>query len=158
MENRTAELARAFASPAGGAGATLSPRQYELLFEMTTQLLAAQSVEEQTSLVLDTLTAELGYAGAALAIVERGRGVLRVRGAAGAADEALAGTELPLDSNAPHVRVVHDGRPAWVARDDEGAADFMRRAGFAGDLLALPLPGGHYQSERRPAADTTGAR
>jgi PAS domain S-box-containing protein len=157
MENRTAELARAFASPAGGAATPLSPRQYELLFEMTTQLLAAQSVEEQTSLVLDTLTAELGYAGAALAIVERGRGVLRVRGAAGTADESLAGLELPLDSNASHVRVVHDGRPAWVARDDEGAADFIRRAGFAGDLLALPLSGGHFQSERRPAAETAGA-
>jgi PAS domain S-box-containing protein len=155
MENRTAELARAFASPAEGARAPLSPRQYELLFEMTTQLLAAQSVEEQTSLVLDTLTAELGYAGAALAIVERGRGVLRVRGAAGAADESLAGLELPLDSNAPHVRVVHDGRPAWVARDDEGAADFMRRAGFAGDLLALPLFGGHFQAEPRAASDTS---
>jgi PAS domain S-box-containing protein len=155
MENRTAELARAFASPAGGAGAALSPRQYELLFEMTTQLLAAQSVEEQTSLVLDTLTAELGYASAAIAIVERGRGVLRVRGAAGTADESLAGLELPLDSNAPHVRVVHDGRPAWVARDDEGAADFMRRAGFAGDLLALPLFGGHFQAEPRAAADTS---
>ncbi|HWW73857.1 MAG TPA: PAS domain S-box protein, partial [Pyrinomonadaceae bacterium] len=151
MENRTAESARALASPAGGAATPLSPRQYELLFEMTTQLLAAQGVEEQTSLVLDTLTAELGYASAAIAVVERGRGVLRVRGAAGAADESLAGLELPLDSNAPHVRVVHDGRPAWVARDDEGAADFMRRAGFAGDLLALPLPGGHFQSERRPA-------
>jgi PAS domain S-box-containing protein len=154
MEHRTAESAQALASPAGGAGAPLSPRQYELLFEMTTQLLAAQGVEEQTSLVLDTLTAELGYAAAAIAVVERGRGVLRVRGAAGGLDESLAGLELPLDSNAPHVRVVHDGRPAWVARDDEGAADFMRRAGFSGDLLALPLPGGHFQSERRPAADT----
>jgi PAS domain S-box-containing protein len=153
MENRTAQSAQAHASPGGGVGELLSPRQYELLFEMTTQLLAAQSVEEQTSLVLDTLTAEMGYGAAAIALVERSRGVLRVRGAAGAADESLAGLELPLDSNAPHVRVVHDGRPAWVAHDDEGAADFMRRAGFAGDLLALPLPGGHFQSERRPTGE-----
>src|SRR5918998_4276482 len=139
MEHRTAEIAQAFGAPAEGAPGLLSLHQYELLFEMTTQLLAAQSIEEQVSLVLDTLTAGLGYAGAAVALVERPRGVLRVRGAVGFADdEALAGLELPLDSNAPHVRVVHDGRPAWLMRGDEAAADFLRQAGGSTDLLALP--------------------
>src|SRR5918998_2409918 len=130
MENRTAEMAQAFGSPDGGAPELLSLHQYELLFEMTTQLLAAQSIDEQVSLVLDTLTAGLGYASAAVALVERPKGVLRVRGTAGFADdEALAGLELPLDSNAPHVRVVHDGRPAWLAHADESAAEFLRQVG-----------------------------
>ena len=68
MENRTAEIAQAFGAPAEGARGLLSLHQYELLFEMTTQLLAAQSLDEQTSLVLDTLTAGLGYPSAALAL------------------------------------------------------------------------------------------
>ncbi|HEX8187962.1 MAG TPA: PAS domain-containing protein, partial [Pyrinomonadaceae bacterium] len=157
MEHRTAEIAQAFGAPAEGAGAPLSLHQYEMLFEMTTQLLAAQSLDEQTSLVLDTLTAGLGYASAALALVERPRGVLRVRGAAGFADdESLAGLELPLDSNAPHVRVVHDGRAAWLARDDGAAAEFLRQVGSPSDLLALPLFGSQLQAEPRAAGETTG--
>src|ERR687893_21557 len=134
MENRTAEIAQAFGAPAEGGAGPLSLHQYELLFEMTTQLLSAQSLDEQTSLVLDTLTAGLGYASAAIALVERPKGVLRVRGAAGFADdEALAGLELPLDSNAPHVRVVHDGRPAWLALADEAPAEFLRQGGAPTD-------------------------
>jgi PAS domain S-box-containing protein len=156
MEHRTTEIAQAFETPAEGARGLLSLHQYELLFEMTTQLLAAQSLDEQTSLVLDTLTAGLGYANAALALVERPRGVLRVRGAAGFPDdEALAGLELPLDSNAPHVRVVHDGRPAWLARDDETTAEFLRQLGAHTDVLALPLFGGQLQPEPRAERETT---
>jgi PAS domain S-box-containing protein len=157
MEHRTAEIAQAFGAPDGGPGGLLSLHQYELLFEMTTQLLAAQSIDEQVSLVLDTLTAGLGHACAAVALVERPRGVLRVRGALGFADdEALTGLELPLDSNAPHVRVVHDGRPAWLARDDEASAEFLRQAGAATDLLALPLFGGQLQADPRAAGEVTG--
>jgi PAS domain S-box-containing protein len=156
MENRLAENAQTFRAPAEGAQGLLSLHQYEFLFEMTSQLLAAQSLDEQTSLVLDTLTAGLGHAGAALALVDRQRGVLRVRGAVGFADdEALTGLELPLDSNAPHVRVVHDGRHAWIARDDETAADFLRAAGGATDLLALPLFGTQFHGEHR---DPTASR
>ncbi|HEX7957365.1 MAG TPA: ATP-binding protein, partial [Pyrinomonadaceae bacterium] len=155
MEHRPAELAQAFGAPDGGARGLLSLQQYELLFEMTSQLLAAQSLDEQTSLVLDTLTAGLGYSGAALALIDRPRGVLRVRGAAGFGDDAaLAGLELPLDSNAPHVRVVHEGRHAWLARGDESAAEFLRQVGGESDLLALPLFGGHLDAEPRGAGDT----
>lgn len=157
MEHHTAEIAQAFGAPAEGAGGLLSLHQYELLFEMTTQLLAAQSLDEQISLVLDTLTAGLGYASAAIALVERPRGVLRVRGAVGFADdEALAGLELPLDSNAPHVRVVHDGRAAWLARDDEAAAEFLRQVGARTDVLALPLFGGQLHADPRAKRETTG--
>ena len=158
MENRTAEFAQALAAPAEGSRGLLSLHQYELLFEMTTQLLAAQSLDEQTSLVLDTLTAGLGCASAAVALVERPRGVLRVRGAAGFADdEALTGLELPLDSNAAQVRVVHDGRAAWLAREDEAAAEFLRQVGARTDVLALPLFGGQLHAEPRAAGETTGS-
>jgi PAS domain S-box-containing protein len=157
MENRPAETTQTFGAPAEGGEGLLSLHQYEFLLEMTTQLLAAQRLDEQTSLVLDTLTAELGYASAVLALVDRQRGVLRVRGAAGFADDdALTKLELPLDSNAPHVRVVHDGRPAWLARDDHAAADFLRQAGGATDLLALPLFGGQLQTAERVGDIATG--
>lgn len=161
MENRTAEMAQALgATPAGGAQeGLLSLHEYELLFEMTTQLLAAQSLDEQTSLVLDTLTAGLGYASAALALVDRQRGVLRLRGAVGFPDDgALAGLELALDSNAPHVRPVHDGRAAWLARADERAAEFLRQTGCATDLLALPLFGPRVDAEPRTGGDTGSLR
>jgi PAS domain S-box-containing protein len=159
MENRLAETAQTFGAPAGGAQGLLSLHQYEFLFEMTSQLLAAQSLDEQTSLVLDTLTAGLGHTGAALALVDRQRGVLRVRGAVGFADdEALTGLELPLDSNAPHVRIVHDGRHAWLARDDGTASDFLRQTtGGATDLLALPLFGTQLHADRKPG-DTAPTR
>ncbi len=146
MEHRTAEIAQAFGGPGRGGAGLLSLHQYELLFEMTTQLLAAQSLDEQTSLVLDTLTAGLGYATRRSRSSSSPRGVLRVRGAAGFADdEALAGLELPLDSNAPHVRVVHDGRPAWLARDDEAAAEFLRQVGRRDGRAGAP-------ALRRPAS------
>src|ERR671939_469158 len=123
MEHRTAEIAQAFEAPAEGPQGLLSLHHYELLFEMTTQLLAAQSLDEQTSLVLDTITSGLGFAQAAIALANRQRGVLRMRGASGF-DEAVSSLELPLDSNALPVRVVHDGRPAWLTRDDgDGASD-----------------------------------
>src|ERR1041385_5212713 len=110
MENRLAQdqTTQAVAAAAGSEDGQEALRRYEFLFEMTTQLLAAQHLEEQISLVLDAVTAGLGYAGAAIALIDKRGGALRVRGVEGfAADSAYAGLELPLDSNAPHVRVVH---------------------------------------------------
>src|SRR5205085_6313890 len=149
MENRLSG-AQTIAALAAGPESSLPIHRYEFLFEMTTQLLAAQSLDEQTSLVLDTITSGLGYASAAIALADRQRGVLRMRGASGFADDAASSSlELPLDSNAPHVKIVHDGRPAWLAREgDEAAADFLRRIGSHTDVLALPLFGGQLQTGR----------
>src|SRR5256714_3251068 len=149
MENRLTG-AKTIEALAAGPESSLPIHRYEFLFEMTTQLLAAQSLDEQTSLVLDTITSGLGHASAAIALAERQRGVLRMRGASGFADDDTAASlELPLDSNAPHVKVVHDGRPAWLARGgDEAAADFLSRIGSNTDILALPLFGTQLQTGR----------
>jgi PAS domain S-box-containing protein len=158
MENRLAHTSTPPGALAEGPGRGLTPRLYEFIFEVTTQLLAAQSLEDQVSLLLDAVTAGLGYAGAALALIDKRGGVLRVRGAAGFADdEAAARLELPLDSNAPHVKVVHDGRPAWITRDgdDEGRV-FLKQLGAGADLFALPLFGGQLPRERRDADLTLG--
>src|SRR5919202_2961142 len=142
MENRLAQAGTTRDAVAAGSGderGTL--HRYEFLFEMTTQLLAAQHLEEQISLVLDAVTAGLGYAGAAIALIDKRGGALRLRGAEGfASDPARAGLELPLDSNAPHVRVVHDGRPSWITRDggDEARA-FLEQLGAGPDALPPPL-------------------
>src|SRR5437763_5194421 len=149
MENRLTG-AQVIEALAAGPESSLPIHRYEFLFEMTTRLLAAQSLDEQTSLVLDTITSGLGHASAAIALAERQRGVLRMRAASGFADDDTAASlELPLDSNAPHVKVVHDGRPAWLARGgDEAAADFLSRIGSNTDILALPLFGTQLQTGR----------
>src|SRR5215207_5535270 len=138
MENRLAQDQTTHAvAPAAGEDGRDALRRYEFLFEMTTQLLAAQHLEEQISLVLDAVTAGLGYPGAAIALIDKRGGALRVRGAEGfAADPARAGLELPLDSNAPHVRVVHDGRPTWITREDEEGRAFLEQTGSPADMLA----------------------
>ena len=128
----------------GSAGIDLRSHQYELLFEMTTQLLAAQKLDERLLLTLDTATSGLGYTHAAMALLEKHSALLRMRMAVGFPDdEAVSKIEMPLDSNAPYVSIVHDGRPAWITRDGENpAADFLNSLGSETDLLALPIFGG----------------
>jgi PAS domain S-box-containing protein len=164
MENRLTERAGA----AGAIGeaedddASLQAHEYELLFEMTTQLLAAQKVEERMLLTLDTATSGLGYPHAALALIDQRSASLRVRMAVGFPDDAaVSSIEMPLDSNAPYVTVVHDGRPVWITRGGGGAAaDFLDRTGCSTDMLALPLFASQLASEkpegefaRRPYGD-----
>src|SRR5215210_7206316 len=118
MENRLTQPGPSVGPPDEGQAGGLPFRQYEFLFEMTTQLLAAPKLDEQLSLVLDAVTAGLGYAQAAVAVMDNRRGVLRVRQAVGFADEdALTRLEFSLDSNEPHVRVVHEGSPTWITRE-----------------------------------------
>jgi PAS domain S-box-containing protein len=150
MENRLTG-AQTVEAPAAGRGSILVAQRYELIFEATTQLLAAQRLDDQLSLVLDTVTSVLGQPCVAVALADRQRGVLRVRGASGFADdEAVESLEMPLDSNAPQVRVVHDARAAWLTRDGDGA-DFVGQTGVDTDLLALPLFGGQLQAARATA-------
>jgi PAS domain S-box-containing protein len=140
--------AQTIEAPAAGHDGALPGQTYELLFEATTQLLAAQRLDDQLSLVLDTVTSVLGHRCVAVAVADRQRGVLRVRGASGFADdEAVESMEMPLDSNAPQVKVVHDARAAWLMRDGDGAG-FVEQTGACTDLLALPLTGGQLQVAR----------
>ncbi len=154
MENRLTESARTPGAFSESAPADLLTRQYELLFEMTTQLLAAQKLEERLLLTLDTATSGLGYPHAAIALIDKRSATLRLRMAVGFADDAaVSSIELPLDSSAPHVTVVHDGRPVWITRGSgEAATDFLDRLGSTTDLLAIPLFGSNLSPEK-PAAE-----
>jgi PAS domain S-box-containing protein len=129
----------------------LAKDQYEVLFEMTTQLLAAQTVDERLLLTLDAATAGLGYPHAVVALIDKRKAVLRVHMGVGLPeDESVAGLELALDSSGPHVTVVHDGRPAWVTRGagDPASSAFLERLGISTGLLALPLFGAQTPTEQ----------
>lgn len=152
MDNRLTDTAPAAPHFDGSAPKRLPLHQYELLFEMTTQLLAAQTLDEQLMMTLDTLTSGLGYPQAAVALLDKNRAALRIHLAVGFADDARAsGLELPLDSSGPQVTVAHDGRPAWVTRragsGDLAANAFLDALGCPTDLLALPLFGGQFSHE-----------
>ncbi|HEV3469882.1 MAG TPA: ATP-binding protein [Pyrinomonadaceae bacterium] len=154
MENRLTRTATALDALRESAAGRLPLHQYEFLFEMTTQLLAAERLDEQISLVIDTLTTGLGYPRAALALIDKGRGVLRVRQAAGFPDDAeFSRLELTLDSNAPQVRVVHEARPVWLTRGggDPAAEAFLEQFGGGDDLAALPLVGGQLPAPGDPS-------
>ena len=140
--------ASAVAESAGVDG--LRSHQYELLFEMTSQLLSAQKLDERMLLTLDTITARLGYPHAAIALIDKRSATLRIRMATGFPDdEAVGSIKMPLDSNSPGVAVVHDGRPLWIRRQsDESSASFLNEMACDTDLLALPLFAGQGLSEK----------
>src|SRR5215216_7120030 len=106
--------------------ADLHARQLDLIFDMTTQLLATQSLNERLLLALDTVTADLGYPRAAIALIDNQTATLRMRLAVGFPDNpAVEAIEMPLDSGAIAVSVVHDGRPAWITRKSNYNAPFL---------------------------------
>src|SRR5215212_2977665 len=102
-------------------------RQYEVLSETTTQMLATPTLEGRLLLALEAIVTGLGHTQAAIAMINERDATLRVRAALGFEDEA-AHLEMPLDSSAPCVMVVHEGRPSWIAiaEDEQSCALFGR--------------------------------
>ncbi|HJU56662.1 MAG TPA: ATP-binding protein [Pyrinomonadaceae bacterium] len=116
-------------------------RQYEVLSETTTQMLATPTLDERLLLALEAVSTSLGHAQAAIAIVEEREATLRVRAAIGFEDE-FTPVEMPLDSSAACVKVVHEGRPAWITlAADEQSCSLFGRLTWKKDVLALPLYG-----------------
>ena len=148
MEDGHTQAAKTDPAIAGRASADLRAAQQDIIFEMTTQLLATQSLEERLLLALDTITADLGYPCAAIALIDKRNASLRIRMAVGFEDnDAIEAIEMPLDSGAPSVSVVHDGRLAWIKRQDNGGA-YLAPHLTRTDLLALPLFGGQALSDK----------
>ena len=149
MEDGQTQAAKADAALAQSASADVRTRQNDIIFEMTTQLLATQSLEEGLLLALDTVTADLGYSCAAIALIDNRNATLRMKMAVGFEDNAaIEAIEMPLDSGALSVSIVHDGRPAWIKRQSNGAASLLAPDMMQTDLLALPLFGGQGLSEK----------
>src|SRR5215467_13788509 len=129
-------------------------RQYQVIISMVTQMLAMDSLDEQLSLVLDTITAGLGYESAAVAFADENHVSLDIRKAVGFRDNAAANAvRIPLDSGLRHLESIHKGRPARISRGlDELEDGLLDQISANGDLLAFPLFGGPLLTETEPSA------
>src|SRR5213082_618436 len=93
-------------------------RQFDVFTEATTQMLATTKMHERLLLALEAIVEGFGYQQAAIAMINEREGVLRVRAALAFEDDVAGRVELPLDSSAACVRVVHEGRPIWISLKD----------------------------------------
>src|SRR5215472_15366385 len=85
-----------------GLVADLFYRQYDILYRLTTQMLATRNLEDKLSLVLDAVTSELGYAHSALGLIDDDSGEIRIRMALGFPDDdAVSRTTVPAKMGSP---------------------------------------------------------
>src|SRR5262245_3599 len=133
-------------------------RQYEVIVNMITQMVAMDSLDQQLSLVLDTLTAGLGYRSAAVAFADEINSSLDIRKAVGFKDNAAAAAlRIPLDSGLPHLEAIHKGRSVLIAPGRTDLEDgFLDQIGAPGGLVAFPLFAGPLLAESEPGAPKKG--
>ena len=118
-------------------------RHFDVFVETTTQMLATPRLQERLLLALEAIVHNFGCEQAAIAIVNERDAEMRVRAALGFDDDhAAARVEMPLDSAANCVRVIHDAQPVWIALDDdESSRQFLGKMNWRGEVLAFPLFG-----------------
>ena len=118
-------------------------RQYDVFIETTTQMLATPKLHERLQLALEAIANVFGHPQAAIAIVNERDAALRVRATVGfEGDEANGRIEMPLDSSAACVRVIHDAFPLWInLADDDSSRGLFGKMNWQQDILALPLFG-----------------
>ena len=103
-------------------------------------MLATPRLQERLLLALEAIVHNFGCQQAAIAIINERDAELRVRAAVGFDGDHKA--EMPLDSSAACVRVVHDAEPLWIdLEEDESSRQFLGRMSWQQELLALPLFG-----------------
>ena len=118
-------------------------RQYDVFIETTTQMLVTPKLQERLLLALEAIANILGYPQSAIAIINERDAALRVQAAVGfEGDPAATQVEIPLDSSAACVRVVHDAHPLWISRQADPASwALFDKMHWKHDVLALPLFG-----------------
>jgi PAS domain S-box-containing protein len=118
-------------------------RQYDVFIETTTQMLATPKLQERLLLALEAIATLFGYHQAAIATINEREGALRIRAAVGFdKDPTSSRIEMPLDSTAACVRVLHDAHPLWIKlRDDDSSRALFDGLNWQQDVLALPLFG-----------------
>jgi PAS domain S-box-containing protein len=118
-------------------------------------MLATPKLNERLQLALEGIASIFGHRQAAIAIINERDAELRVRAAVGFEDDSSARVEMPLDSSANCVRVIHDAHPLWISmQDDEASRSLFDKMRWQQDVLALPLFGLSEISTRR--GDTGG--
>ena len=118
-------------------------RQYDVFIETTTQMLATPRLQERLLLALEAISTNFGHRQAAIGIINERDAELRIRAAIGfEGDPSTTRIEMPLDSSAACVRVIHDGQPLWISmEEDEASRSFFANMRWQSDVLALPLFG-----------------
>ena len=118
-------------------------RQYDVFIETTTQMLATPKLHERLLLALDAISNNFGHRQAAIAIINERDAELRVRAAVGFdVDLSTTRIEMPLDSSAACVRVIHDAQPLWISmQEDESSRSLFANMQWQEDVLAVPLFG-----------------
>jgi PAS domain S-box-containing protein len=117
-------------------------RQYDVFVETTTQMLATPRLNERLLLALEGIASIFGHRQAAVAIINEREAELRIRAAVGFEGDQSTRLEMPLDSSAACVRVIHDGAPLWISiRTDIASRTLFDRLHWDQDVLALPLFG-----------------
>ncbi len=118
-------------------------RQYDVFIETTTQMLATPKLHERLLLALEAISTNFGHRQAAIAIINERDAELRIRAAVGfEGDPSTTKVEMPLDSSAACVRVIHDAQPLWISMpEDEASRSLFANMRWQTDVLAVPLFG-----------------
>jgi PAS domain S-box-containing protein len=116
-------------------------RLYDAFLETTTQMLATPKLNERLQLALEGVETIFGCRQAAIAIINEREAELRIRVAIGF-DQDFSRVEMPIDSSATCVRVIHDATPAFISmQEDEASRTLFDKMHWEQDVLALPLFG-----------------
>src|SRR5689334_3733753 len=118
-------------------------RQYDVFIETTTQMLATPKLQERLLLALEAISTNFGHRQAAIGMINEREAELRIRAAVGfEGDPSATKTEMPLDSSASCVRVIHDGQPSWISmEEDEASRSLFGNMHWRSEVLAVPLFG-----------------
>jgi PAS domain S-box-containing protein len=117
-------------------------RQYDVFVETTTQMLATPRLNERLLLALEGIANIFGHRQAAVAIINERDAELCIRVAIGFENDHFTRVEMPLDSSAACVRVIHDAAPLWISiKDDLASRTLFEGMQWQQDVLALPLFG-----------------
>jgi PAS domain S-box-containing protein len=117
-------------------------RQYDAFVETTTQMLATPRLNERLLLALEGISNIFGHRQAAVAIINERDAELRIRAAVGFDAELPARADMPLDSSAACVRVIHDAVPLWISmKEDVASCTLFDKMQWEHDVIALPLFG-----------------
>jgi PAS domain S-box-containing protein len=117
-------------------------RQYDVFVETTTQMLATPRLNERLLLALEGISNIFGHRQAAVAIINERDAELRIRAAVGFDSEVPARADMPLDSSAACVRVIHDAVPLWISmKEDVASRTLFDQMQWEHDVFALPLFG-----------------
>jgi len=118
-------------------------RQYDVFIETTTQMLATPKLHERLLLALEAISTNFGHRQAAIATINERDAELRVRASVGFdVDPSTTRIEMPLDSGAACVRVIHDAQPLWISmQEDDSSRSLFANMQWQEDVLAIPLFG-----------------